>query len=482
MQAIKTTGEKYKNLSVQTKAALWFAICSVLQKGISFVTVPIFTRIMPSEDYGVYTLYLSWLQIMTIITTLNLHCGVFNNGMTKFEEDRDRYISSMQGITITLTTIVLVIFSVGLDSWSKLLGLAPGIILLMFIELYTVPAFNFWSGKLRFEYRYKILVTFTLVKSVLNPLLGFVLVLVSTDKGLARVVSIVSIEAVFCGTLLIRQFARGKVFFDSKYWKYALTLALPVLPHYLSGVILNQGDRVMIDKMAGKSAVAFYGVAYSIGMLTQIVSGAIIDSFTPWMYMKIKRKDFDQVKYVINYIMLFVMAVVFLLMLFGPEVIMIFGSSEYAEAKYVIPPVAASVFFIFLYNIIVIPEFYFEKTQYLMISSLIAAGLNIALNYIFIKQYGYIAAAYTTLACYILYGVGHFIIVKRITGKEIPGIRLYDTRTIGLIGLFVVMFGIAIQFIYDNLLIRMALVLATMITIYINKDRIINLFKTIRSK
>lgn len=482
MQALKTVGEKYKKLSVQTKAALWFAICSVFQKGISFVTVPIFTRIMSPNDYGVYTLYLSWLQIMIIITTLNLHCGIFNNGMTKFEDDRDRYISSMQGITITLTTIVLLVFSVGLYSWSKLLGLAPSIILLMFIELYTVPAFNFWSGKLRFEYRYKILVTFTLVKSVLNPVLGLILVLISTNKGLARVVSIVTIEGVFCGTLLLKQFIKGKVYFDKKYWKYALTLALPVLPHYLSGVVLNQGDRVMIDKMVGKSAVAFYGVAYSIGMLTQIVSGAIIDSFTPWMYIKIKRKDFDQVKYVINYIMLFVMAVVFILMLFGPEVIMIFGSNEYAEAKYVIPPVAASVFFIFLYNIIVIPEFYFEKTQYLMISSLLAAGVNIGLNYIFIKQYGYIAAAYTTLACYILYGIGHFVIVKRITAKELPGIKLYDTKTIVLIDLMVVVFGIAIQVIYDYLLIRMVLVIATLMIIYINRDKIISLIKTIRSK
>ncbi len=41
---------KYRSLSVQAKAALWFTICSFLQKGISFITVPIFTRLMSTEE------------------------------------------------------------------------------------------------------------------------------------------------------------------------------------------------------------------------------------------------------------------------------------------------------------------------------------------------------------------------------------------------------------------------------------------------
>ena len=44
---------KYRSLSVQAKAALWFTICSFLQKGISFITVPIFTRLMSTEEYGI---------------------------------------------------------------------------------------------------------------------------------------------------------------------------------------------------------------------------------------------------------------------------------------------------------------------------------------------------------------------------------------------------------------------------------------------
>ena len=80
--------EKYKNMSVASKAALWFVICSLIQKGISFITIPIFTRIMSVNDYGIYNLYLSWFQIFTIITSLYLYFGVFNNAMIKYESEK----------------------------------------------------------------------------------------------------------------------------------------------------------------------------------------------------------------------------------------------------------------------------------------------------------------------------------------------------------------------------------------------------------
>ena len=38
--------EKYRSIARPAKAAIWFTICSFILKGISFITVPIFTRII----------------------------------------------------------------------------------------------------------------------------------------------------------------------------------------------------------------------------------------------------------------------------------------------------------------------------------------------------------------------------------------------------------------------------------------------------
>ena len=61
---------KYKNLPEAVKASLWFTICSILQKGISFITVPIFTRLLTTEQYGVVSIFYSWESIFIIFCTL----------------------------------------------------------------------------------------------------------------------------------------------------------------------------------------------------------------------------------------------------------------------------------------------------------------------------------------------------------------------------------------------------------------------------
>ena len=83
--------QKYKNSNVAIKAALWFTICNLLQKGITMISMPIFTRLLSTEQYGVLTIYNSWYSIISIIVTLNLAGGVIFNAMTKYEDDKDRY-------------------------------------------------------------------------------------------------------------------------------------------------------------------------------------------------------------------------------------------------------------------------------------------------------------------------------------------------------------------------------------------------------
>lgn len=98
---------KYRSLSIQARAALWFTICSFLQKGISFITVPIFTRLMSTEEYGTYTVYLSWLQILTILTSLYLFNGVYDNAMAKYEKQRYAILFASAGLVFWKRELLL---------------------------------------------------------------------------------------------------------------------------------------------------------------------------------------------------------------------------------------------------------------------------------------------------------------------------------------------------------------------------------------
>lgn len=471
------------NISESAKAGIWFVICNLLQKGISIITVPIFTRLLTTEEYGYYSIYLSWLNIISVFTSLNLYYGVFNNAMMKYKDDRNVYVSSMQGLTITITGFAFGCYLLGKNFFNNVLGMTTILVVLMFLELLVMPAFQFWGAKQRFENKYKLLVGVTLAKSFLNPLLGVTAVILSSgNKANARVFSTVIIEVAFCGTIMIYQFIKGKKFYVKQYWKYAFFFNLPLLPHYLSGTILNQADRVMIRSMVGNSQAGIYTVAYNLGMLIQLFLNAINASFTPWFYVNLKENNIKGIKKVSNMLLVLMAVLILGLMFFAPEAIRIFATSDYLEAIHIIPPIATSVFFIFLYTFFSNIEFYYECKKFIIIASIIPAVLNIILNYIFIKLFGYIAVGYTTLICYIIFTLCHLIFSRKVYKKNNQNEYCFDIRFIAIISIVVILFGIFVNLIYDYYLIRYLLAFILILICCIKRKTIIDYLKIIRKK
>ena len=422
--------EKYKAIPVGVKAALWFTVCNIVQKGISLLTTPIFTRLLTTEQYGEFTLYSSWYQVISIFATLNLFYGVYNNGMTKFSEDRPRFTSALQGLSTVITLGLFAVYLCGMHFWNDLFGLSTLYMVTMFVELLMVPAFNFWSAGQRYSYRYKALIAATLIIALASPLLGFIAVINTEYKAEARVLTVALVQIAVGLVFYILNMMRGKTFFHKAYWKYALCFNIPLIPHYLSSMILGHADRIMIGSMVGKTEAALYAVAYNIALMMNIVINAINSSFTPFMYQTMKSKNYAPFRKTANLLVLLVGAISVMVMTAGPEFIAIIGSEEYKDAVWVIPPVAGSTFFMFLYPIFSNVEFYHDKTKYIMVASCFGAVLNIVLNYWLIPVFGYYAAGYTTLFCYIVYAFAHYFFARGLCKREGIGNQLFDIRQI----------------------------------------------------
>lgn len=463
----------YSSLSVQVKASVWFVVCSVLQKGVSLITVPIFTRIMSTEQYGYLSTYLSWYNIILVFTSLSLYYGVFNNAMMKYQEDRPRYISSMQGLTITITLVVFLLYICMSKYINVLLGMTTPMVLILFVELLVTPAMQFWLAYNRFEYRYRLTVIVTLAKSLLNPILGILLVSLSTDKTLARIASIVLVELIFCGSIAYIQFVKGKKFFVAEYWKYALLFNIPLIPHYLSGQILNQSDRIMIQRLVGESEVALYSVAYNIAILMNIVTHAINGSYTPWFYRNFRDKRFASVRKVSSSICIMMACLVILLMLFAPEFMWIIAPKEYQVAVSVIPPVTASVLFTFMYNIFANVEFFFEKKKYVLVGSIVAAVSNVILNYYFIRLFGYVAAAYTTLLCYIMFCSVHYFFARKICIEQFGGVDVFHGKIILALSIVVVLIALFMNLLYRIRILRYSTIVGIVILMIYNRKKLV---------
>ncbi len=478
--------KKYKSMSKVSKAAMWFAFATVLQKGVAFLTAPIFARIMTSEQYGLFNVYLSWTSVLTIVSTMEFHNCAYLNGIAKLEsEDEKKEIAvSLLNLSFVITCVWIFIYFLLRKPINQVLRMPTKMIILMFSEILFIPAVNFWTVKQRYTYHYRILVLRTILQVVLNALLGIVFVLISAEEqqALARMTAIVIVQMLFGLCALVWFCASAKMFFSTKYWKKGLSLHLPLVPHQLSLTILSSADRIMIEYMVSATATAFYSVAYSATMVINIIKLSINDALTPWIYESIRTKNYQTIRKNTVPVMLLVMTMAFLFVLFAPEIIYIVGSKKYMDAIYVVPPVAASVFFTFLYNLFSSVEFYFEKTRTIMVASLGAAATNIILNLIFIPCFGYIAAGYTTLVCYVLLSLVHFINMKRTIKNEFEVREIFNIKAIlFLSGIVFVSMAICL-FLYFNRILRYLVIIGMLIMLILMRRRIMKLLKSIKTR
>lgn len=482
MKALNKLKKEYLAVSVDTRAAFWFTVCNLLQKCISMITMPIFTRILTTEQYGVYTVYQSWYNILSIIVTLNLSGTLIYNGLMKYDKHKNQFIASMQGLSTTVTIIFFVIYLAFHEFWNNVFELSTVFMLAMFIQLLFEPAYLFWAQKQRFELKYRKLVAVTLAVAVASPVFGIIAVYATEHKAEARVIAFAFVQVCVGLIFYIIQAKRGKTFFSKDFWSFALKFNLPLIPHYLSQMILGQSDRIMISRMIGDSEAAIYSVAYTIATAVTLFVNAVNSAFTPFLYSKLKSGQYEDIKQKSAFLTTFIAAIICVFMLFGPEAIALFASAEYQEAVYVFPPVVVSVFFTFVYLVYINIEFYFEKTNYVMIVSLTGAVLNIVLNYIFIQIYGYVAAAYTTVFCYALIAAGHFLLHKFILKKKNISTPVYHNKLILFYSIVVVAFMFISILLYENTVIRYCFIGVIAVICLFNIKKLIKVFKTALQK
>ena len=177
------------------------------------------------------------------------------------------------------------------------------------------------------------------------------------------------------------------------------------------------------------------------------------------------------------------MAIVLILLIaFAPECIYVFAGSKYVDAVKIVPSVATSLYFIFMYQIFANVEFYYKRNKFIAYASMSGAVLNLILNYFGIKLFGYIAAGYTTLICYIIFGVAHYAFMNKICKEELNGTRLFDIKTVLGIAIGLIVFSILMIFIYPYTIIRYIILLAIFIVIVINKNIINQYLKIFKKK
>lgn len=446
--------DRYKALPVQVKASVWFLICSFLQKGITLLTTPVFTRLLSTSEYGQFSVFQSWYGIAIVIVPVCLSAGMHTQGLVKFSEEKDVFTSSLHGLVLLLVLCWGAIYLLFRPFWNRVMGLTTIQVLSMLVMVWTFSVVGFWGNEQRVSYRYRRLVIYTILVSVIKPVVGILLVLHCEDKVTARIVGMAAVEFAAVSWMFAEQVRKGRRLFSAKFWKYGLLFNLPLLVHYLSSTVLTGADRIMIKSMVGYSEAGIYNLAYSVGLIMMLFNGALSQTMSPWIYRKIKERQTKDIAPVAYGSFLIIAAVNLILILFAPEVVAVFAPASYMDAVKAIPPVAMSAFFMHCYSLFSLFEFYFERTFQITAASIGAAILNIVLNYIFIPVFGYVAAGYTTLGCYMVYAVCHYLFMNQACRKNGIEECPYEGLKILAICIPFLMIGFLLLLTYDMPVVR----------------------------
>lgn len=478
---IKKLLDKWNGIPVQVRATSAYTICSILQKCLSFITMPLFTRLLTTEQYGQYSVYTSWSGILVIFLTMCLGYGSFSTAMVRFEDDRRGYVCGVQGVCCALTVVFLAIYLPLQNLWNGLFELPTPLVLLMVAEILTGFAITCFYEVNRFEYRYKSVVGLTLLNTVLSPAIALVLVLSSQERGYARIIGYALGNIIIGLCLFIYNTVKGggKNTFSKKYWRYALKFNIPLIPYYLSQVVFNQSDRIMISHISGTDKAGLYGVAYTLATILNFVLNSINNAYIPWFYGKIKEGKAEENRPVANGIAGLMAFLLLAVIALAPEIILIMAGEPYREAMWVVPPVAMSLLLLFYAQLFINVEFYYEEKTMLVWGSVGAALLNVVLNALLIPVFGFVAAGYTTLASYVVFALANYGVLKIIARRRDIRIDYFDVKALLLIlGVFAALSFLALS-LYELIVIRYTIVAAVLLGLIIFHKKVIAFVKAV---
>lgn len=472
----------FKELPIEVKVSTAYAICSIIQNCIQFITLPIFTRLLTKEQFGQYTIYSSWSSIFMIFITLNMAYGSFSTAMVKFEDQRDAYIASVQGICVTLAGVFLLLYLPFRKFWNILLDLPTPMVVIMVVEILANTGILLWSGKKRFEFKYAGVVVVTLVNAVAGPVVAYLMVTHTEEKGYARILGYAGVTITVGGIIFLTNALKGGNPFKKEFWKYALGFNIPLIAYYLSQTVFNQSDRIMINYFCGKDKAAVYGVAYTLAIVLTFVLNAINNSYVPWFYIKIKENDKQSNRAIANLLSILMAVLLSCVIWLAPELIYFFGGTGYAEAKWVVPPVALSVLLLFYAQMFINVEFYFEEKKKLVGASIVAALINIVLNMLLIPVFDYYAAGYTTLFSYFVFAASNYYAMKKVLKEKNQENDAFHVKGLVIIFAAFMAVGFLGMALYDYMVVRFIIMAVVLLALIIMRNKIIALVQKFKTR
>lgn len=381
-----------------------YLIASVATSALAFVSIPIYTRLLSTEDYGVVSVFMGVVGLLGSVMAFSTDRSVSRYFFDQKDElDFKRFVgtsSILAFVFFAFNAILLFLFA---TEFGKVVGLDKEVVYMI------IPTSAINIIGLTFQQIYGPLKRSKeiAISSVVRVFLGFAfsvaLILVfNKDKFLGQILGqiITGLVIVFFWIRLIKPFF--KLCFDTSYIKYIFTYSVPLIPYALSGVIIEQFGKIAIGGTQGLSQAGFYNLALTVSSIVNIVIGVTHQAWNPYYFEYMNSKNYKQLDTDFMRIFKITILVAFGVACFGKEIGLILAKREFSGALSLIPIFTVGYIFSQLSFAYVRNFGYTKKTQYMTITILASGISNVILNVFLIKSYGQFGAAISFALSYVI--------------------------------------------------------------------------------
>lgn len=411
--------KKIHKLRLPVRSSLSFFAFLSLGRASTFLTTPIFTRILSPEEYALTPLYYTWLSVFTTLATLDLTGSILLSGLARHKDNAEHYLASATSLTLTTATLSFGIAFLFRRQLQTLTGLDERLLLFMFLQIFSSIILASVECRAKFFYEPKRAIPTIVANAILSPLLGILLIRSGLLRAEGRIVATVLSGALVALPALILLYRRGRVFFDKRIWKEQLLRALPLFPHYLALMSLAEIGRIFVGRLDSPGALAKLGVASTLSHAIPLLASAINSAFYPWLLRRIKNGEKQKMRDMTTIVVKTVVFTTLCLILLTPELYSVLAPKEgYGDGLYATAPLMIASLFAFLYTIVAGVNLECATPSRIALCTLFSALISLAITIPAVHSFGFLGAAIATALSYILLTLTHSRLLIRTAGKD----------------------------------------------------------------
>ena len=400
------------------RAGVGYTIGNLLIKGLAFLSIPIFSNLLSTADYGVFNTYSAYMSLFTVVISLGLPSSI-RTAHYDFGERSKEYISCGALLIVMNLALFLALGALCRQALELYGGLRRSLVFLAVLSSFGSALLSYYNSHLSMEYRSREFLAISFFYSFSSIALS--ILLICTHRGEAgyywRALGNTLPMLLVAAYVLFRLWRRERPRVRREYARYGLRFGLPLIPHDLSRIVLSQFDRIMIAQSVGDAQAGLFSFACNLGLPIEVLTTSIDTAWCPWLFERLREGDYARIRRRAFDIAMLMSVGASALMLISPELIRLLSAPGYWESRYVAVPIVLSMYFAFLYILPAGVEYYLKKTQYIAAGTMAVAVLNVVLNALCIPRFGYVAAAYTTVVSYALYYLFHTLLSRRLFGR-----------------------------------------------------------------